>query len=77
MLNNKFYKGENKSFNFEKYMAKYLEGRRLLLDIKYNSGNGMDNATKIQHLKVGIKLDVGLKHVLTTARTHKLSHKDF
>ena len=37
----------------------------------------MDNATKIQHLRVGIELDAGLEHALTTARTHKLAQDDF
>ena len=37
----------------------------------------MDNVTKIQHLKSGIKLDAGLEHALTTARTNKLAQGDF
>ena len=76
-LNNTFYKGETKAFKFEKYVAKHLEGHRLLFEANYNSGNGMDNATKIQHLKAGIKLDAGLEHALTTARTNKLAQGDF
>lgn len=77
ILNNTFYKGETKAFSFEKYVSKHLEGHRLLYEAKYNSGNGMDNATKIQHLKSGIKLDAGLEHALTTARTNKLAQGDF
>ena len=37
----------------------------------------MDDATKIQHLKSGIKLDAGLEHAMTTARTNKLAQGDF
>ena len=37
----------------------------------------MDDATKIQHLKSGIKLDAGLEHAMTTARTNKLATVDF
>ena len=77
MLNNTFYKGQTKAFNFEKYVSKHLEGHRLLYEAKYNSGNGMDNATKIQHLKTGINLDVVLEYALTTARINKLAQGDF
>ena len=37
----------------------------------------MDDATMIQHLKSGIKLDAGLEHAMTTARTNKLTQGDF
>ena len=76
-LNNTFYQGEHKNFNFEKYVAIHLEAHRLLLEAKYNNSLGMDNATKIQHLKAGIKLDAGLEHAMTTARTNKLAQGDF
>ena len=58
-------------------MAKHLEARRLLFEARYNSDNGIDNSTIIQHLKAEIKLDVGLKHALTTARTNKLAQGNF
>jgi len=37
----------------------------------------MDDATKIQHLKNGIKADAGLEHALTTACTNRLAQGDF
>lgn len=37
----------------------------------------MDDATKIQHLKSGIKLDAGLEHAMTTACTNRLARGDF
>ena len=37
----------------------------------------MDDVIKIQHLKSGIKIDTGLKHNMTTARTNKLAHGYF
>ena len=49
VLNNTFYKGETKAFSFEKYVAKHLEAHRLLFEVRYNSGNVMENAMKIQH----------------------------
>ena len=76
-LSNTFYKGEHKNFNFEKYVGVHLEAHRLLTEANYNNGNGMDDATKIQHLKSGIKLDAGLEHAMTTARTNKLATGDF
>ena len=76
-LTNTFYTGEHKNFNFEKYVAVHLEAHRLLNEANYNNGNGMDNATKIQHLKSGIKLDAGLEHAMTTARTNRLAAGDF
>ena len=76
-LNNTFYKGEHKNFNFEKFVAIHLEAHRLLNEAEYNNGAGMDDATKIQHLKSGIKLDAGLEHAMTTARTNKLAQGDF
>jgi len=58
-------------------VAKHLEAHRLLFEAIYNSDNGMNNATKIQHLKAGIKLDAGLEHEQTTARISKLAQGDF
>ena len=69
-LNNTFNKGEHKNFNFEKFVAIHLEAHRLLNEAEYNNGAGMDDATKIQHLKSGIKLDAGLEHAMTLQTTH-------
>ena len=76
-LNNTFYKGEHKNFNFEKFVSVHLAAHRLLDEANYNNGAGMDDSTKIQHLKSGIKLDAGLEHAMTTARTNKLAAGDF
>lgn len=38
----------------------------MLEDAGYNLGQGMDEATKIQHFKSGIKTDAGLEVALTT-----------
>ena len=37
----------------------------------------MDNATKIQHFQGVIKIYTRLEYALTTARTNKLSQRDF
>jgi len=76
-LSNTFCRGEHKNFNFEKYVGVYLEAHRLLNEASYNNSNGMNDATKIQHLKAGIKLDAGLEYAMTTAHTSKLAAGDF
>lgn len=76
-LNSTFYRGDTPRFTFEKFVSVHLEAHRLLFEAEYNNGLGMDDATKIQHLKNGIKADAGLEHALTTARTNRLAHGDF
>ena len=44
----------------------------MYVEAGYNDNKGMDNSTKIQHLKAGIKLEAGLEHALTTSRTSGL-----
>ena len=77
ILTNTFYKGETTRFNFEKYVSKHLEAHKKLLDAGYNNGNGMDEATKIQYLRSGIKESAGLENSLTAARTNHLHERDF
>ena len=76
-LNNTFYNSEHKNFNFEKFVASYLEAHHLLDKANYNNGAVMDDSTKIQYLKSGIKLDAGLEYAMTTARTNKLAAGNF
>ena len=76
-LNSTFYRGDTKRFTFEKYVSIHMECHRLLYEADYNNGMGMDPATKIQHIKNGIKAEAGLEHALTTARTNKMAQGDF
>ena len=76
-LNSTFYRGDTKRFTFEKYVSIHMECHRLLHEAEYNNGLGMDSATKIQHIKNGIKAEAGLEHALTTARTNRLAQGDF
>ena len=41
----------------------------MLEDAKYNNGAGMDDSTKIQHFKTGIKSDANLEVALTQLRS--------
>lgn len=76
-LSSTFYRGDTIRYNFEKYVAAHMECHRLLHEARYNNGSGMDDATKIQHLKSGIKEEAGLEHAITTARTNGLAQGDF
>ena len=67
-LSHTFYKGETSRFNFNKYVDVHKLAHKMLDDCKYNNGQGMDEATKIQHLKSGIKQDAGLEVALTQLR---------
>jgi hypothetical protein len=62
-LSSAFYKGETNHFSFEKYIQIHKEAHKMLEDVEF--GNcGMDNATKIQHFKQGIKAEAGLETAL-------------
>jgi len=72
LLSNCSYRGEGSKVNFESYVNQHLKAHKMLLETNYNNGFGMDESTKIQHLKQGIRYEASLEHVLTTARTSGL-----
>ena len=71
-----FYKGETHRFNFEKYVDLHKQCHKMLEDAGYNNGLGMDDATKIQHFKHGIRESAGLEIALTQTRANS-SYKRF
>lgn len=71
-LTNTFYKGEAARFNFEKFIDVHKTAHKMLEDCGYNNGMGMDDATKIQHFKAGIKQDAGLEIALTQVRANPI-----
>ena len=77
ILNNSIYKGNSNRNNFESYVNKHLKAHKFLLEAGYNNGLGMDDSTKIQHLKSGIRFEAGLEHALTTARTMGMNRGTF
>ena len=77
ILNTTFYRGEMQRFNWEKYVNLHLLAHKLLERAKYANGNGMDEETKIQHLKNNIKADAGLEHSLSTARSNRKNYTTF
>ena len=75
-LTQTFYKGETARFNFEKYISVHKEAHKMLEDCNYNNGRGMDDATKVQHFKTGIKADAALENALSNARANP-AFRDF
>ena len=77
LLNKSMYKGNSNRHNFESYVNRHIKAHKLLLEAGYNGGKGMDNSTKIQHIKGGIRLEAGLEHAITSARTMGLLRGTF
>ena len=77
ILKNTIYKGESNKHKFEYYANKHIRAHKLLVESVYNNGHGMDDATKIQHLKSEIKIEASLEHALTTSRTSGLLRGTF
>ena len=76
-LNSVFYRGETRVFGWEKYVNIHTEAHRLLKQALYANGAGMDEDTKIQHLKNNIKADAGLESSLSTARSNRRNYPTF
>ena len=76
-LTSTFYKGETARFDFEKYVNIHKKAHRMLEEAKYNKGEGMDDATKIQHLKTGINVDAGIEYALTQMRAQPANYSTF
>lgn len=76
-LNSTYYKGETSRFNFEKYINIHLESHKLLIDAGYQMGRGMDEATKCQYLKNGIRPEAGLENALSLTRSNGLAYGNF
>ena len=77
ILSHTNYKGETTRFNFEQFVNRHLKAHKLLLEAGYNNSQGMDESTKIQHLKRGIKAEAGLEHALSSSRTNGLLRGTF
>ena len=65
LLKNTIYRGESPKHRFETYVNRHIKAHKLLVEAGYNDSKGMDNSTKIQHLKSGIKLEAGFRFTNT------------
>ena len=77
IFRNTVYRGDSQKFTFESYVQRHLKAHKLLLEAEWNEGRGMDDSSKIQNLRGGIRFEAGLEHALTTARTNGLMRKSF
>ena len=72
ILNNTVYRGESKHYTYESYVERHVKAHKLLVDAKYGPDEenpGMDDSTKIQYFKSGIKMEAGLEQSISSART--------
>ena len=83
ILSSTIYRGESLRYNFESYVNRHIKAHKLLIDAEYNKDPvtskvlGMDESTKIQHFRTGIKLDAGLEQQLSSARTNNKHRSTF
>ena len=83
ILSNTIYRGESPRYTFESYVDRHMKAHKLLVDAGYNQDPttdkvlGMDDSTKIQHFRAGIKLDAGLEQQLSAARTNNKHRSTF
>ena len=75
-LQTTFYRGETGRFTFEKYVNIHKSAHKMLQDAQYNSGSGLDNETKVQYFRNGIKYEVGIEVALSNARPN-VTYQDF
>ena len=77
ILNRTFYRGETKVFTFDKFIKLHLKAHSMLIEANYNQGKGMDEATKVQHLKGGIKPKANLESALIAMRSGTVNINSF
>ena len=70
-LSNTFYRGDSKNYRFEDYINSHLNAHKKLLQIGFNSGNGLDESTKIHYFKQNILPSADLETALTLARVRE------
>ena len=75
-LQTTFYRGETGRFTFEKYVNIHKSAHKMLQDAQYNNGSGLDNETKVQYFRNGIKYEAGIEVALSNARTN-VTYQDF
>ena len=69
VLNTTAYRGDTACTDFASFVTRHIKAHKLLIEAHYGpQGEGMDDSTKIQHVKQSTKLEAGLEHALTSAR---------
>ena len=70
-LKNVHYKGETRGFKWENYVSSHIKAHKQLLDVGYNNGMGLDNATKIQFFRSNIVPQADMQVALSVARSYE------
>jgi len=65
------YRGETRNFKWENYVSVHIKAHKQLLDVGYNNGNGLDDATKIQFLRSNIVPQADMHVSLAVARPYE------
>ena len=65
------YRGETRNFKWENYISAHIKAHKQLLDVGYNNGNGLDDATKIQFLRSNIVPQADMHVSLAVARPYE------
>jgi len=70
-LKNTHYKGETRNFKWENYVSSHIKAHKQLLDVGYNNGYGLDDATKIQFFRSNIVPQADMHVALSVARSYE------
>ena len=65
------YCGETRNFKWENYVSAHTKAHKQLLDVGYNNGNGLNDATKIQFLCANIISQADMHVSLAVARPYE------
>lgn len=65
------HRGETRNFKWENYVSAHIKAHKQLLDVGYNNGNGLDDATKIQFLRSNIAPQADMHVSLAVARPYE------
>jgi len=70
-LKSTYYRGETRNFKWDNYVSAHIKSHKQLLDVGYNEGRGLDDATKIHFFWSNIVSQADLHVALSVARTYE------
>lgn len=76
-LKNTYYGGEHTNFSFKKYTNKHMSTYKDLQAIGHPTPGGLDERTKIQYFKDGIKPSANLEMALSVASQNPIYEDNF
>jgi len=72
-LKSTHYRGETRNFKWDNYVSAHIKSHKQLLDVGYNEGGGLDDATKIQFFRSNIVPQADLHVALSVPMSERLS----